>query len=262
MPDFHLFAAAAYFAAFVAATIGVARARQGPTRLAAAFLALGGVLHLVGLYGLHERETTPSLGEPAVVVSLIAWVSVVAFCGFLSRGRLASLAVLVAPVAFSAVAVTAAWLPELSAGAAGDHAGWSHVHVLLSAAGIAFLGIAGGAGALYVWRYRHLKQKRPQAGSALPSLEALDRVNLLALCLGFFLITLGVVTGFFWVRAASGSLWGGGVHAGATLGAWAIYIILMAGRFGTNLGARRSAEGAVAGFALLVLAWAGAGILG
>ncbi len=202
------------------------------------------------------------MGEPAVVVSLIAWVSVVAFCILLAAGRLAGLAVLVAPLAFSAVTVTSASLPGLSGPTTGDHAAWSHLHVLLSAAGIGMLGIAGGAGLLYVWRYRHLKQKRPQAESVLPSLEALDRANLLALCVGFFLITLGVLTGFFWVQNTTGNLWAGGVHAAATLFAWAIYVVLLIGRFGAGQGARRSAEGAVAGFALLLLAWAGAGVFG
>jgi ABC-type transport system involved in cytochrome c biogenesis permease subunit len=114
-----------------------------------------------------------------------------------------------------------------------------------------------------VAEHRRLKAKRPlRAGGALPSLEALDGVNRLALGVGFLLLTLGLVTGVLWVRAATGRLWPGTAHASWTLVAWGIYAALVAARFGAHQGARESALSALGGFVFLLFAVVGIGVLG
>jgi ABC-type transport system involved in cytochrome c biogenesis permease subunit len=95
----------------------------------------------------------------------------------------------------------------------------------------------------------------------LPSLENLDRANALASALGFLLLSLGVITGVLWVEAREGRLWPGGLHANATLAVWVLYAALMAARLGTRQGARQAAIGATAGFALLLGAVVGLGVL-
>ena len=93
---------------------------------------------------------------------------------------------------------------------------WSHLHVLLSSAGLAMVGVAGAAGLLYVIHHRSIKRKRGVVfGPAMPSLEALDRVNALAVTLGFLLLGLGLLTGMAWVNAAQGELWPGGFGHGS-----------------------------------------------
>jgi ABC-type uncharacterized transport system permease subunit len=261
MLDIYGLTALAYFAAAVAATFGVSQGSPRQTQVATGLLALGALLHGGTFYALHLREPKPSLGDPMVVPSLISWVAVLFFCAFLSRGRRAGLAVLIAPMAFLSVALLAGRLPGIAADPDAPHAAWSHLHVLLSAAGMALLGVAGGAGLIYILRHRRLKQKRPVAGSVLPSLESLDRINVVCLAIGFLLLTLGVVTGFFWTSARSGSFFPRDLHAAATLAAWGIYLVLVVGRFGVGQGPRPAALGAISGFGLLVLAWAGAGVL-
>ncbi len=261
MLDIYGLTALAYFAAAVAGTLGVAQGSSRQTRVAAWLLALGAVFHAAAFYSLHLREPKPSLADPVVVPSLVAWVAVLFFCAFLSRGRRAGFAVLVAPLAFLSVALLVGQLPGLTPDPGTPHAGWSHLHVLLSASGMALLGVAGGAGLIYILRYRRLKQKRDVAGSVLPSLESLDRINVISLAVGFLLLSLGVVTGFFWTSARSGSFYPQSLHASATLVAWGIYLVLVFSRFGVGQGPRPAAAGAITGFALLLLAWAGAGVL-
>src|SRR5690606_20973683 len=88
-----------------------------------------------------------------------------------------------------------------------------HAHVLLASAGLAALGLAGLAGLFFLYEHRGLKRRRPLARRLpLPSLEALDRVNRVALALGFPLLTLGVVTGVLWNEAERGRPLAGGLH--------------------------------------------------
>jgi ABC-type uncharacterized transport system permease subunit len=130
--------------------------------------------------------------------------------------------------------------------------------VLLASAGLALLGLAGAAGVLYLVHHRAIKAKRPgPLRVPLPSLESLDRVNVLALGAGFLLLTLGLLSGVAWVQATEQRLWPGGLHAQATALAWALYAVLVAARFGAPLGARQAALSSAAGFAVLLVAVVG-----
>ena len=138
----------------------------------------------------------------------------------------------------------------------------AHAHVLLSSAGLALLGVAGLAGLFFLIEHRRLKKKRPMDGEVtLPSLEALDRVNVVALAVGFPLLTLGVVTGMFWVHEALGRVWTGADHESWSVIACAIYAGLVLARFVGHQGSRQAAASALAGFAFLLFAVVGVGFL-
>jgi ABC-type transport system involved in cytochrome c biogenesis permease subunit len=94
----------------------------------------------------------------------------------------------------------------------------------------------------------------------MPSLEALDRVNRVALVLGFPLLSLGVLTGSLWLDSRTGTFFGGSLHETWMLIAWMIYLGLVVLRFGGRQGARQAAASAVAGFAFLLFAVLGAGL--
>ena len=63
------------------------------------------------------------------------------------------------------------------------------------------------------------------------------------------------------LRAREGRLWPGGPHATATILAWGVYAVLVVLRFGAGQGGPRSAWSAMAGFALLLVAVLGVGLL-
>jgi ABC-type transport system involved in cytochrome c biogenesis permease subunit len=175
------------------------------------------------------------------------------------RGRLESLAGLVAPFAFAATLYAASPLAgaESPGWSAGDGR-WPHLHVILASGGLSLLGVAGVAGVLFLAENRQLKAKR--RGSLrrpLPSLEALDRVNVAALALGFPLLTFGVIAGIVWSEALTGRLWDGGPHATWTGIAWLIYLALVLARFGMGWRGREAAACAAAGFAFLLFAVVG-----
>jgi ABC-type transport system involved in cytochrome c biogenesis permease subunit len=137
-----------------------------------------------------------------------------------------------------------------------------HAHVLLSSAGLGLLGLSGLAGIFFLLEHRWLKRKRGVTRRfGLPSLEALDRVNVAALAVGFPLLTLGLLTGSAWLHGAEGRFWSGSGHASWMLVAWGIYAGLSGARFVGRQGSRQAAASAVAGFAFLLFAAVGVEVL-
>jgi ABC-type uncharacterized transport system permease subunit len=254
----HPFVAATYLAASIAAVAGLGVRVRRALRVSVWLLAVAVVLHGFAFFELHGRQPTPPLTELPLAVSLAAWLLVLSFLGLQLRVPGRGLAVVVAPAAFLGT-VFAAFSASVPGAPEPGSALWSHLHVLLASAGFALLGVAGAAGLLYLVHHRAIKRHRAAPHSALPSLEALDRVGALGLAIGFLLLTLGVVTGVLWVETREARLWPGGLHANAALGVWCVYAILLVQRYGRGETARRAALGSALGFALLLLVVVGIG---
>lgn len=257
----HQLAAGLYLGAALAAALGLVLPAPRLARGAVVVLAAAAVAHGLGFLQLHTRGAPPALTTLPAAVSLTAWLGTVFYLALQLRGRLAGLAVLVAPAAFLGTFFESLWIPAEAPAAGAGSPLWSHLHILLASAGLALLGVAGFAGLLYVAHHRAIKAKRPGAlRLPLPSLEALDRANVLALAVGFLLLTLGLLTGVLWVYADQSRLWPGTLHANVTLAAWAVYAAVVAARFGAHQGARQSALSSAAGFAFLLFAVVGVGL--
>jgi ABC-type uncharacterized transport system permease subunit len=258
VPLLHQLAAALYLAATLGTALGLALPDARLARLAVWALALGALVHAVGFAGLHWLDPPPALTTLPAAVSWMAWLGVVFSLVLLRRGRLESLAGLTAPFAFAATLYAAAGIPGATPPLSAGSGGWPHLHVILASAGLSLLGVAGVAGVLFLAENRQLKAKR--GGSLrrpLPSLEALDRINVVALALGFPLLTFGVVAGMIWSDALTGRPWDGSAHATWTGIAWAIYLGLVLARFGMGWRGREAAACAAAGFAFLLFAVVG-----
>lgn len=251
----HQLTAALYLVAGLVAWAGLAQRSPRLERASVGVLAAGALLHVAALALLHRADPPPPLTDPASSLSFMAWIGTLAFLGLQRRARLAGLTVLVAPMAFLGVFAAALRLPTLSPATFEGAGSWPHAHVLLASAGFALFGLSGLAGVLFLAEHRLLKAKRPlDARLPLPSLEALDRVNRMALALGFPLLTLGVVTGMIWVSSERGTPWTGTIHETWSALAWAVCAMLVAARFGAGQGARQAAASAVGGFVFLLFA--------
>jgi ABC-type transport system involved in cytochrome c biogenesis permease subunit len=262
--DLYLFqniAAALYLAAGVGAVLGLALSAPRVLRGACWGLGLGALAQTVAFATLHRLDSAPALTDLAQAIAVMAWLGVIFTLALLSRFRLPGFVPPLAFVAFLSAFGATLSRPEAASGV--DAFGSiPHAHVLLASAGIAALGVAGLAGSFFLLEHRALKQRRSLAARfPLPSLEALDRVNRVALVLGFPLLTLGVLTGSLWLDSRTGSLWSGSMHEAWTLIAWIIYTGLVALRFAGHQGARQAAASAVAGFAFLVFAVVGVGLV-
>jgi ABC-type uncharacterized transport system permease subunit len=257
-------AAALYLGAGIAGGLAMALGAGWAARVALALVGAGALAQVASLVALHAVEPTPSLTELPLAVSLMAWMVAIVFLVFAAvrRARLGALAVLVGPVAFLGAFFAATRTPHEPAENLVGAGGWPHVHVLLASAGLALLAVAAIAGAVYLLENRRLKRKRPQgmARAGLPSLEALDRVNAVALAVGFPLLTLGVASGMLWLEAVTGQLWTGTAHEAWNALAWLLYAVLAGARFLARQGARDAAASAVAGFVFLLFAVVGVGM--
>jgi ABC-type transport system involved in cytochrome c biogenesis permease subunit len=257
----HQLAAALYLIAAVVASLSLALPAPRLGRVSLVLLGVGAIAHALTFGALHAGETTPALTSLPAAVSFMAWVGTIFYLFLARRARLVGLVVLVAPLAFISVFVASLRLYAVEPEAAAPGGSWEHAHVLLASAGLAMLGIAGVAGAVYLAEHRRLKSKRPiRPRFPLPSLEALDLVNSVALAMGFPLLTLGVITGVFWVEKQHGQIWTGTAHEVWTLIAWAVYAVVVAARFATGQGSRQAAASAVAGFLFLFVAVIGLGL--
>lgn len=261
MYEFQQIAAALYLAAGVGALLGLVLPAPRMLLGARLGLALGAVCQTVAFATLHRLDPAPALTDLGQAISVAAWLGVLFGLALLSRIRLAGFVPVLGFVAF--LAAFGATLSDPNEAARVEGSGSiPHAHVLLASAGLAALGLAGLAGLFFLLEHRSLKRRRPVARRIpLPSLEALDRVNRVALALGFALLTFGVATGVLWNEARSGRALAGGLHETWTVVAWAIYLGLVLLRFLGHQGARHAAASALAGFAFLVFAVVGIGIV-
>ncbi len=264
MAELHQLAAALYLAAGIGAVVGMVLPNASMSRGGTWGLAVGAAAQTLAYTTLHGSEEPVAITSISLVISMTTWMSVVFFLLLRLRVRLPGLAAGLGPVAFVAVFVASFGMQPHGVGADADPVGAvPHVHVLLASAGLALLGIAGFAGLLYLTEHRRLKAKRSLTGLfGLPSLEALDRVNTVTIVVGFVLLSLGIVTGMFWLRAASGSMWGGSPHEAWMLISWTIYAGLVAARLAGRQGARQAAASALAGFVFLFFGVIGVGLIG
>lgn len=259
--ELHQGTAALYLAAAIASALGLALPAPRVARASVWLLAAGAALHAASFGFFHTAEPAIPLADVMAAISISVWIAVVFSLVLLWRVRLAGLVVLVASLAFVGVFVAALRLPQAPEAGAGGTGSWPHAHILLASGGFACLAVAGLAGLLYLVENRRLKAKRRPARFRLPSLEALDRVNTVALAVGFPLLTLGLVTGMLWAQTETGRLWTGSPHQTWSAIGWAVYAVLAGARFAGSQGARSAAASAVAGSAFLLFAVIGVGLL-
>ncbi len=263
MTEFQQAAAAIYLAAGLLALLGLVLPAPRLTRAGVWGVGLGALIQGVAFATLHRLDPVPQLSDLPYAISFMAWIAVISLLVLMWRLRLAGLTAAVGPIAFLSVFLPSLGVSPSQADGLLPFSGTvPHAHVLLSSAGLGLLGISGLAGVFYLIEHRRLKKKRLVARRmSLPSLEALDRVNVASLAVGFPLLTLGLITGSAWVYAVHGQLWLGSPHATWTLVGWAIYAGMALTRFMGGQGARHAAASAVGGFAFLLFAVVGVGIL-
>jgi ABC-type uncharacterized transport system permease subunit len=134
------------------------------------------------------------------------------------------------------------------------------VHTLCSLLSYGAFLMAFIAGVLFLIQERQLKHKRMGwLFHRLPSLVVLDRVNFLAIGIGFGLLTAGLFCGIVGMRLLLGRWWVGDPKASLALLMWAAYCVLWLVRLRATLRGRRVALLSVLGFGLVLFTALGAG---
>jgi ABC-type uncharacterized transport system permease subunit len=255
----HGFASALYlFTAFLGFTgrgLGL-----GPKRVPA-LLVLASALHAVGFYGLHLEHPPVPLSSFPAALSLIGWISALAWLLGRNVLRLKGAGPWVAAIAaaFTVPAMLGLELSQPQVDPADAAVAWSHAHVLLGTAGFSLLALASLSGFGYLAKERGLK-RRSRWHQGLPALESLDHAEHVTLALGFVLLTLGVATGFAWGVSQKLDPWNR--HTIFLLAAWSVYLVPVGARTIRQQRGAWPARGVVVGFAFLICAYLGIHLLG
>lgn len=126
---------------------------------------------------------------------------------------------------------------------------WAVVHRLSSYGGAVAFAIAAAGGAMYVLVSARLRRKLPIL-PALGSLERLERLTMMAVTLGFALLTIGIVTGTVEMLAR-------GEHTdptkvALTVSVWLVYAVVLHAPINPIFRGRRAALLSVLGFVLMI----------
>jgi ABC-type transport system involved in cytochrome c biogenesis permease subunit len=127
-----------------------------------------------------------------------------------------------------------------------------HVAVMLTAVGALY--VAGGAALIYLFEAWQLK-RRHLGGilGRLPSLATLDRLIYHATLLGLPFLTMGMAAGVIRAETFDVEQWWFDPMVLLSIGAWAVYAVLLWGRARGDWGGRRVAYLAVTGLVLMLV---------
>lgn len=189
-------------------------------------------------------------------VSLIAWVVVALFLAVSLSKPIENLGIFIMPVAAVTVLLEWLWpspglhLPQTSL--------LSFVHIIVSILAYGLLSIAAVQSLMLSIQERHLRQKHvTRLFQALPSLETMEGFMFQMISLGFFLLTLTLVSGVFFSDALFGKPLIFTHHIVLSVFAWIAFAILLIGHYRFGWRGRSASRWMVGGFVLLVLAYFG-----
>lgn len=131
---------------------------------------------------------------------------------------------------------------------------WLVIHVITCFLGYAAFTLAFGAALLYLFQ-----QRQPVAGGAPPRFEIkeLDQLIYRATLVGFFLLTLGILTGAVWAESAWGSYWSWDPKETWALIVWLNYAAWLHMRLMKGLRGTVAAWWALVGLAVTTFAFLG-----
>jgi len=136
---------------------------------------------------------------------------------------------------------------------------WLVVHVITCFLGYAAFTLGFGAAGLYLFQAR--RPKPVQAASGRIGHLELDRLVYRTTLVGFFLLTLGILTGAVWAESAWGSYWSWDPKETWSLITWLIYAALLHARLVKGWYGKRIAVLAVVGFLAMLFTYFGVSFL-
>ncbi len=139
---------------------------------------------------------------------------------------------------------------------------WLIVHSITMILGYTCVFLTFAAAVMYLMQAGELKSKRPRSFYRfLPPLEVCDRLYDQTLVFGVLLLTIGIVTGFFWAARMWKGSWELDPKILASIVTWAIYAVLGSTRLYGRWKGRKSAYVAIIGFAAVMITFLGATFL-
>ena len=184
------------------------------------------------------------------------------FVAFVRRYQMDAAGFLLIPLAIGSLLVTV-FLPQAEIEMQPLlKAGWIYIHIPLMILSVAALSISFMMAVMYLLQERQLKSRQPAFFSyRLPSLELCEDVGYKSLWFGFFLLTVGIVTGMIWSKYLRNVYWSWDYKEIWALITWGLYAVLIHGRMLAAWRGRKAAYLAIVGFVLILFTFAGISLL-
>jgi cytochrome c-type biogenesis protein CcsB len=142
------------------------------------------------------------------------------------------------------------------------HSWWLPIHVILALLGNGVFALMAIGGLMYIVQEKLIKKKRiGRMYKLLPSLETLDEINRRGLPIGFFFLTLGIISGALWSGTAWGFYWSWDPKETWSLITWFVYAAMIHQRVVLGRRGRRAAMPAILGFGLVMFTFLGVSLL-
>jgi cytochrome c-type biogenesis protein CcsB len=245
----------AYLLSTVAFLVSLLSTRPSLRTLAPALLGGAFMAHAGAIAVRSAAAGYMAITDFYEAVSFFAWL-MTGMCLLVQlRAPVASLGVVVSPLAFVLTLGAFVFYSQVRDLPPTLHSVWLPIHVCLAFLGNAVFGVAFSASVIYLIQERLLKGKK--GGTffrRLPSLEALDNLNYRSLAWGFPLLTFGILSGAIWAEYAWGQFWIWEPRPVLSLLTWILYALLLHYR---SIGwrGRRAAALTIVCFAVLLISF-------
>lgn len=253
-----VFAIALYVAAGTLLWLRFRRGESGHSAMRSLAFGLGSVgvaLHASILYYSILAGNGLDLGLTSAV-ALVAWVVTILFLLASLTRPVETLGILIFPLAALTVLIESFWPSHQVPLSHGSPAQFTHIIVSLLA--YSLLSIAVVQSLLMSVQEKHLHQKQPRGFlEALPPLETMESLMFQMIGLGFFLLTLTLISGVFFSEQVFGKPLAFTHHIVLSIFAWLVFAVLLFGRVKFGWRGRQAVRWAIGGFILLVLAYFG-----
>ena len=255
-PLLNFFAAALYLIAaiVIGRELWRGQATAGAKRLALVLTLGGVVLHAALLYTNVRAAGGLNLALAGAFAS-VAWVVAVLYALTSLSRPVENLGVIVLPL--TALTVLIEWWSPDAAGTRLSSAPQT-LHILISILAYSLLCLAAIQSLMLLAQENQLRHKHTQGFiRALPPMQTMEQIMFQMIGLGFALLTLTLISGVFFSEQVFGTPFALTHHVVLAALGWAVYAVLLIGRWRLGWRGRTAVRWTLGGFALLVLAYFG-----
>lgn len=229
---------------------------SGGGRLGMFSLAAGAlILHAAVLFTGLLQDNALNLGLTNAV-SLVAWVVALIYLLTAIRQPVESLGVFILP--FAALTMLVEWLFPIGHRLILNTTPLFSAHIVISIVAYSLMSIAVVQSVMLALQEKQLRSHHPGGLlRSLPPLETMESLMFNMIGLGFFLLTLTLISGIFFSEAVFGKPLRFTHHIFLSLIGWCVFGILLLGRWRFGWRGRTALHWTLSGFFLLALGYFG-----
>lgn len=215
----------------------------------------GFILHTLALLVRWIAAGRIPLSNQYEFATAFAWGIVLCFMIFEIKFGYKAMGTFVIPIAFLIMGYAAMQSKDIRPLMPALQSNWLSLHVGTAVIGYGAFGVAAGVSLMFLLR-NHLSAN-PFVKKHLPDGDTLDLISYRAIALGFFFLTLVIVTGAIWAEQAWGRYWAWDPKETWSLITWIIYAVYLHARIIRGWQGKKAALFSVIGFVCVLFTYIG-----